>query len=110
MKFIREKHIRVKTPITVDGLTLAYDAFSRPKYSVTHLPLTAKIYLEKANKKLPPHLKKVIEIIDPIETPEPLPKPTALSKLRKLAEQNDVEDNDEDYDTLGPTTQGKSKT
>jgi hypothetical protein len=78
MKFIKERHLRVKTPITVDGLVLAYDSFQRPRYSITHLPITAKVHLEKANRKLPVHLKKIIEVIDPIESPEPV---TAMPML-----------------------------
>jgi hypothetical protein len=80
MKFLKEKHLRVKSPITIDGLTLAYDAFQRPRYNITHLPITAKPHLEKANKKLPQHLKKIIEVIDPIETNVPSvgPKPPKI--------------------------------
>jgi hypothetical protein len=111
MKFIKEQHLRVKTPITTDGLTLAYDSFQRPKYSITHLPITAKAALEKANKRLPNHLKKIIEIIDPIEAPK-----SPAANLKKLVgelevagggDNDDTDEDDEPSDEGGPVTKPK---
>lgn len=87
--YFNSSYLRVVTPVTEDG--------NRPKlfngqqvYKETALPLSAKKHLEEQNRKLPAHLKKIIEVVSSDEdrlivtkqtTPErrkPGPKPKHL--------------------------------
>lgn len=65
-----EKFLRVSTPKTIDGVTLAYDDENRPIYHVVHLPFSAKGHLDRANSKRPKHLQHKIEVIEG-DLPEP---------------------------------------
>lgn len=60
--YFKSSYLRVVTPVTEDG--------NRPKlyngqqvYKETALPLSAKKHLEEQNRKLPSHLKKIIEVV-----------------------------------------------
>jgi hypothetical protein len=64
--FFSQKHLRVETPLTTDGVTLAYDENSQVKKRITYLPMSAKRFLEKQNANLPNHLKATITEIDAI--------------------------------------------
>lgn len=55
-------YLRVLSPRTSDGTTVITED-GQVVYKETHLPLTAKSALETANKFLPPHLRKVIEVV-----------------------------------------------
>ena len=88
MEFLKEKHLRIKTPVTTDGVNLAYDGLGQPKFIVTHLPASAKKHLLVANRSRPTHLRMVIEEIDPISgSPATLvsaaPAATAIKPKRK---------------------------
>lgn len=65
--YFKSSYLRVVTPVTEDG--------NRPKlfngqqvYKETALPLSAKKHLDEQNRKLPAHLKKIIEIVSSEET------------------------------------------
>jgi len=74
-------YLRVSTPVTIDGVTPQTDANDRIVYKETFLPLTAEDHLRKQNEKLPPILKKKIEVVknDEQGTPVPVTK-TATAK------------------------------
>jgi hypothetical protein len=72
MYFLNGDHIRVVTPITVNGVIPKLDEHGMQAYKETFLPLTAKKFIEEQNLNLPNHLKKIIEIIsDKDEQPAP---------------------------------------
>lgn len=73
--------ILVKTPVTTDGITLAYDEeTNQPMYREMILPLAAKPLLERHNERLPPHLKKIISLVpEPNTIPKPNGKPEKLA-------------------------------
>ena len=64
--------ILVKTPVTSNGVNPILDAKGQIVYKETILELPAKKILDKANDKLPAHLKKVITLID--DNPKPKAK------------------------------------
>lgn len=72
--------ILVKSPVTTDGITLAYDeTTNKPMYREMVLPVAAKPLIEKQNEKLPPHLKKIISLVpEPNSAPKPSGKPEKL--------------------------------
>lgn len=49
--------IVVRTPITTDGTTLAYDENKQPIYKETTLPASARKHFESLNANLPEHLR-----------------------------------------------------
>lgn len=59
-----EKKLKVLTPVTVNGNTLAYDADKNPIYRESIVELAAKKDFEALNAKLPEHLKHKLEIIN----------------------------------------------
>lgn len=63
MIFLNGDHIRVVTPITIDGVIPKLDEQGTQAYKETFLPLTAKKFIEEQNINLPNHLKKIIEVI-----------------------------------------------
>lgn len=63
MLFYQGEHLRVSTPVTLDGQNLAIDERGQVVYKETLLPLTARKDIEKQNEKLPPTLRKKIEVI-----------------------------------------------
>lgn len=62
MQFQSGPYLRVKSPITTDGINIKLSG-DRVQYKITELPLTAKRELEKQNAKLPDNLKKIIEVV-----------------------------------------------
>jgi hypothetical protein len=57
-----QKHLRVQTPRTVDGISAQRDEHSSEIiYRVTHHPLSAKRHFERLNASLPKQLKMIIE-------------------------------------------------
>ena len=56
-------YLRVSTPVTIDGVTPQTDADDRIVYKETFLPLSAEEHLRKQNEKLPPILKKKLEVV-----------------------------------------------
>ena len=58
-------YLRVLTPQTTDGTNLRYDeATERVIKKETHLPLTARKFLEAENEQLPAQLRHVISEVD----------------------------------------------
>lgn len=57
-------YLRVLTPQTIDGVNLAYDEDKKPIFKETHLPLTAKKYLEIENENRPQQIKHTLEVVD----------------------------------------------
>ncbi|MER3499850.1 MAG: hypothetical protein C4308_15180 [Chitinophagaceae bacterium] len=55
--------LKVSTPLTIDGVRLAYDEKNQPIFQITFLPLSAKREFERNNSKLPQHLQAQIEEI-----------------------------------------------
>lgn len=71
--------ILVKTPVTTDGITLAYDDNQQPIFREMTLPVYAKELLEKHNDKLPVHLRHKISLVpEPNSTPKPNGNPEKL--------------------------------
>lgn len=65
-------YLRVLTPQTTDGTNLRYDESNeRAIKKETHLPLTARKFLEAENEQLPDQLKHKIEVVDG-EEPAPI--------------------------------------
>lgn len=82
--FGKKGYLRVTTPQTIDGTTLRYDEENgeRVVKKETHLPLTAKKYMDAENENLPNHLKHKIEVVpgeedDAPKRGKPGPKPKA---------------------------------
>lgn len=75
-------YLRVSTPVTIDGVTPQTDSNDRIVYKETFLPLTAEDALRKQNEKLPPILKKKIEVVknDEHGTPISIAKAVATAK------------------------------
>jgi hypothetical protein len=57
------RFLKVETPVTSDGINLAYDNQQRPLFKTTFLPLTARKELERNAAKLPKHLKPTITVM-----------------------------------------------
>lgn len=84
MNFLNGDHLRVVTPVTVDG--------DRPKiengqqvYKETQLPLTAKKHLEERNSALPKHLKMEIEVVKSVrDIPDQQLRPAQEPKSETL--------------------------
>lgn len=56
-------YIRVTTPQTSDGTTLRYTDDQRLITKETHLPLTAKKFIDAENDTLPQHLRHKVEVV-----------------------------------------------
>lgn len=52
--------IRVQTPVTTDGTTLAYDENKQVQYKTTYHPATARREMESIAAKQPAHLRPII--------------------------------------------------
>lgn len=63
MNFLNGDHLRILTPVTIDGITLKLDESNKAQYKETHLPMTAKKAMMLQNTRLPNHLKKKIEVV-----------------------------------------------
>lgn len=55
-----KRYIKVETPLTTDGKTLAYDEDRQVKMRVAFLPITAKKELLRNTSKLPEYLRPTI--------------------------------------------------
>lgn len=62
MHFQQGPYLRIKSPITTDGANILIVG-DRVQYKETHLPMSAKKYMEAQNAKLPGNLKKIIEVV-----------------------------------------------
>lgn len=71
---IKGDYLRVLSPRTADGNRPMIGEDGRIIYKETELPMSAKKALDFWNKKLPPHLQKVIEVV----RENPLPKQKAV--------------------------------
>lgn len=60
------KKLRILTPVTTDGKTLAYDKDKQPIYTESFAENTAKKDLENLNTHLPEHLRHKLEEVDVI--------------------------------------------
>lgn len=58
------KHLRVRTPLTTNGVNLDYDSNNQVQYKTTFLPLTAKRNITSNNAKKPVHLRAIIEEVE----------------------------------------------
>lgn len=58
-------YLRVLTPKTQNGVIPLQGPDGRVVYKESHLPLTARKYLDRKNKKLPQYLKHIITEVDP---------------------------------------------
>lgn len=56
----QKKYLKVETPVTTDGKTLAYDENRQPIMKTTYLPITAKVELLRNTSKLPEYLRPTI--------------------------------------------------
>lgn len=56
--------LRVLTPQTTDGKTLAYDEKNHPVYNESIVEVAAKADFDNLNAKLPKHLQHKLEIFD----------------------------------------------
>ena len=65
MTFLNGDHLRILSPVTIDGNMLKLDDSGKAIYKETHLPMTAKKALLLQNSRLPPHLRKKIELVSP---------------------------------------------
>lgn len=63
MEILGKSYLRVKTPVTTDGVNTKIEN-DRAVYKTTHLPISAKKFLDIENANLPDHLKHKIEVID----------------------------------------------
>ena len=63
------KYLRVLTPQTVDGINLKYDDSSQVVYKETHLPLSARKYLDQENADRPKQLLHIITVVDETQGP-----------------------------------------
>lgn len=61
--------IRIKTPITSDGIQLVLDASGRVTYREDYADARSKKDFERQNNKLPNNLKMIIEDVE-VETPK----------------------------------------
>lgn len=61
MSNFKGDYLRVLTPITTNGTVPAIGLDGRPMYKESHLDLRAQKHLEKKNKRLPVHLRHIIE-------------------------------------------------
>lgn len=52
--------LRVRWPRTIDGVNKMTDAQGNDVWAEMELPVTARPHLEKLNRKLPIHLRKII--------------------------------------------------
>lgn len=68
-------YLRVTTPQTSDGTTLRYTEDQRLITKETHLPLTAKKFIEAENADLPQHLRHKIDVVSNEVEPKPKGKP-----------------------------------
>lgn len=66
------KKLRVKTPQTTDGKTLAYDGNKQVIYTESIVEFSAKKEFESLNATLPEHLKHELEEIDEDEADKDL--------------------------------------
>lgn len=80
MSLFKGNYLRVLTPVTVDGINLAYRD-NKPIFKETHLPVTALRHLERKNKRLPNQLKMQIQEIDNTVVQRPLPEDPDIVKL-----------------------------
>ena len=58
------KYLKVLTPRTTNGVIPEMDENNVAQFKETHLPLTARTYLEKQNDGLPKHLHHRITVMD----------------------------------------------
>lgn len=63
MSNFKGAYLRVQTPVTTDGNVLKY-VNGAPVYKESHLSIKAKRIMESRNKRLPDHLKHIIEEVD----------------------------------------------
>lgn len=64
-QILKTPYLRVRTPQTVNGTDLKIDEESEKiVYKETHLPLTAKKFLEKENETLPTMLRHKLEVVE----------------------------------------------
>jgi hypothetical protein len=56
----QKRYLKVETPVTTDGRTLAYDENKQPIYRTTFLPITARTELLRNTSKLPEYLRPKI--------------------------------------------------
>lgn len=87
-------YLRVLTPQTTDGTNLRYDESNeRVIKKETHLPLTARKFLEAENENLPVQLRHIITEVDGSEPPavkqrgKPGPKPKENDKGESAKEE-----------------------
>lgn len=84
-----KKYLRVLTPQTIDGTNLKYsDDGERVLRKETHLPVTARKFLEAENANLPEQLRHRIEEVENEEPVRPKGKPGRPPK-EKGAEDDD---------------------
>lgn len=86
-------YLRVLTPRTSNGVNLIV-VDGQVQYKETSLPMSAKRYIEEQNRKLPDHLKKIIEVVsdtrqtikveDTIKTQQPMAP--AMRQNQKVAQ------------------------
>src|SRR5687767_3264498 len=78
--YTQGSYLRVLTPRVTNGTNLQIGADGRIDYKEAHLPISAKRKMEEYNRKLPNHLKKVIEVVHGnIEPNIPQPKPADVN-------------------------------
>lgn len=58
------KHLRVRTPLTTNGVNLDYDSNNQVQYKTTFLPITALKNITSNNAKKPVHLRAIIEEVE----------------------------------------------
>lgn len=63
MSNFKGPYLRVQTPVTIDG-KIPKIVNGTPVYKESHLALGAKKIMEKRNKRLPEHLRHIIEVVD----------------------------------------------
>jgi hypothetical protein len=60
----KQKHLRVESPLTTDGMNLRYDENGKNPKKITVLPMSAKLKLESNQAKKPPHLRATITVVE----------------------------------------------
>lgn len=91
------KNMKVLTPETTDGTTLAYDENRQPKFKETIVPETARTHFESLNSRLPEHLKHILVALD--ENGVEVAATSVTGKKAKTSKAPKVEKNDDTDET-----------
>jgi hypothetical protein len=89
MTFMQGTYLRVLTPETINGVYPKQGEDGRQLFKETHLPISARPFMEQRNKKLPNALKMKIEVVmsEPVSNGYKTIEPDEAEQLRaKIAE------------------------